>query len=96
MAFITDQTREIYEHGPELFNQAREWHLGVEIMSRQSAGHYGSNHGDYHNLAPSNTPCKGYGNWLLWYVAGILAPGFHSKITSPTKGGAYIEGVLTE
>ena len=89
--FITDQCRDIYEHGLPMLKQAKEWHLGAELIARQSKGHYTSNHGACHNLPSDDTPCKGYGNWILWYVAGILAPGFHGKIANPTKGGSYIE-----
>ena len=93
--FITDQCRDIYEHGLPMLKKAKEWHLGAKLIARQSKGHYTSNHGACHNLSSDDTPCKGYGNWIL-YVAGILAPGFHDKIANPTKGGSYIEGVLTE
>ena len=96
MDFLTDRMCDVYVKGPKLFSQAKEWHMGAEILTRQSPGYYGSNHDDYHSLAPSDPPCKGYGNWILWYVAGIIAPGFHGKVSSPASGGAFIEGVLTE
>ena len=43
-----------------------------------------------------NPPCKGFGNWLLWYVASVLAPGFSKQIPNATPGGTFIEGVKWE
>ena len=64
--------------------------MGAGILTRQSSGYYGPNHEDYH------TPCKGYGNWIPWYLAKLIAPGSHRKISNPTTGGTFIEGVLNE
>ena len=94
--FTTDQCRDFYENGLLLSRQAREWHVGAELIARHSKGRYTSHHGACHSLPSNDTPCKGYENWILWYVAGILAPGFHGKIANPMKGGATVEHTLRE
>ena len=58
-------------------------------------GHYLANHDRYHELNGGNPPCNGF-NWLLWYVAAVLAPGFKDKVRNSTPGGTFVEGVIWE
>ena len=64
--FLTDHMSKIHVEGHKLFRKVREWHLGAEILQGQVSGYYLANHDEYHNLAPRDTPCRGYGNWILW------------------------------
>ena len=80
----------LYAEGHSMFQQAREWNMDAEILARQAAGHYLTNHNRYHYLNGGNPPCKGFGNWLLWYVASVLAPGFKANISTPTTGGSFM------
>ena len=70
--------------------------MDAEILARQTAGYYLTNHNRYHELNGGNPPCKGFGNWLLWYVASVLAPGFSGKVPNSAPGGSFIEGVIWE
>ena len=86
----------IYIEGPALIKHARDTHMDVDILQRQQSGHYTVNHDAYHKLGVDHTPCRGYGNWILFRTDSVLAPGFKSSITKSTTGGSLIEGVLVE
>ena len=84
----------LYVEGHLLLQQARELDIGAEILARQAAGHCVANHDRYHELNGGTPPRKGFSNWLLWYVAAVLAPGSSIQILNFTPGGAFIEGVI--
>ena len=86
----------LYVEGQSLLQQAQELDIGAEILARQMAGHCLVNHDRYHELNGGNPPCNGFGNWLLCYVAAILAPGFSKQVPNAAPGGTFIEGVLWE
>ena len=86
----------LYLEGHTLFQQVRNRDMDAEILARQTAGYYLTNHNRYHDLNGGNPPCKGFGNWLLWHVASVLAPGFSGKVPNSAPGGSFIEGVIWE
>ena len=91
---ITKSRTLLYVEAHTLFQLARSLDMDAEILARQAAGHCLTNHNRYHELNGGDPPCKGFGNWLLRYVASVLAPGFSTRVPNAAPGGSFIEGVI--
>ena len=63
--FLIDRIYDIYMKISKLFFQTRESYIDEEILIYQSTGYSRSDHDDYRNLAPYDSPCKEYRNWIL-------------------------------